>query len=232
MHFFDPTLQTALEAWRRETGEARAEADNIWFEERVSAVRQQIFENTAAGASDADGLRHRHRDYFGNYVTGDKDIPHTFLPELEPADFDVPPKQIWHGRLRNLLKPLLLAFVVFSLISFATSPHDPSEIILALLILVPSLCLVPHMTMVTGQAFAGVVLSVFLVFCMKLLGCIVVVLVYGWSASDRDYTTTPWMAPNLLVCLFCLNCSVLCAVLYMLGRRRFEAKYSGSVACR
>jgi hypothetical protein len=153
-------------------------------------------------------------------------------PELEPADFDVPPKQIWHGRLRNLLKPLLLAFVVFSLISFATSPHDPSEIILALLILVPSLCLVPHMTMVTGQAFAGVVLSVFLVFCMKLLGCIVVVLVYGWSASDRDYTTTPWMAPNLLVCLFCLNCSVLCAVLYMLGRRRFEAKYSGSVACR
>src|SRR4051794_34394212 len=86
MRFLDPTLQTCLEAWRRETGAARAKADNIWFEERVSAARQHFFEGAAAGASDADSLRRQHIDYWNTWVKVSDDIPHTFLTELEPAD--------------------------------------------------------------------------------------------------------------------------------------------------
>jgi hypothetical protein len=86
MRLLDPTLQSALEAWRRETGEARAEGDNIWFEERVSAARQHVFEDAAAGASGADSLRRRHIDYWKTWVMVSEDIPHTFLAELAPAD--------------------------------------------------------------------------------------------------------------------------------------------------
>jgi hypothetical protein len=86
MRLQDSNPQAALEAWRRETGEARAEADNIWFEERVSAARQQAFEDAAAGASAADSLRRRHIDYWETWVKVSEDIPHTFLAHLEPAD--------------------------------------------------------------------------------------------------------------------------------------------------
>ncbi|MFL5258026.1 MAG: hypothetical protein ACJ8AI_35125, partial [Rhodopila sp.] len=86
MRFLDPTLQTAIEAWRCETGAARAEADNIWFEERVGAARQRFFEDAATGASDADGLRRQHIDYWKTWVTVSEDTPHTFLAALEPAD--------------------------------------------------------------------------------------------------------------------------------------------------
>jgi hypothetical protein len=86
MRFLDPTLQAALAAWRRETGTARAEADNIWFEERVSPARQQVFEDAAAGASTSDGLRRRHIDYWETRVKVSEDTPHTFLPALAPAD--------------------------------------------------------------------------------------------------------------------------------------------------
>jgi hypothetical protein len=57
---------------------------------------------------------------------------------------------------------------------------------------------------------------------MKLLGCVVVVLVYGWDASERGYTTMPWTRPNLLVWLFWLNTGVLCLVCYYLGVGRFR----------
>jgi hypothetical protein len=94
MRFLDPTLQAALEAWRGETGTAsaeadivsRAEADNIWFEERVSLERQQVFENAAAGASTADALRQRHTDYWKTRVTVTEDTPDTFVTALNPAD--------------------------------------------------------------------------------------------------------------------------------------------------
>ena len=70
--------------------------------------------------------------------------------------------------------------------------------------------------------------ALFIVFCMKLLGGIVVVLVYGWHASEHGvprYTDMPWTHPNLMVWLFWLNTGVLSLSLYRLGARRFQAKY-------
>jgi len=57
--------------------------------------------------------------------------------------------------------------------------------------------------------------------CMKLLGCVVVVLLHGWDASERGYTIMPWTRPNLLVWLFWINTGVLSLGFYWLGVRRF-----------
>ncbi len=87
MRFADPGLQTALTAWRASAGiTERAEADNFWFEDRVSVARQQAFEACAAGARDAGELRRRHTDYWEEYVKVDEDIAHTFDVALGPAD--------------------------------------------------------------------------------------------------------------------------------------------------
>jgi hypothetical protein len=53
---------------------------------------------------------------------------------------------------------------------------------------------------------------------MKQFGCVVVVLVYGWDASERGYTTTPWTHPNLLVWFFWLSTSILSLFHYFLER--------------
>jgi hypothetical protein len=55
MRLIDPRLHAALRAWRASSEpERRAEADNVWFEERVSAARQAAFEDRAAGSDDAN----------------------------------------------------------------------------------------------------------------------------------------------------------------------------------
>jgi len=56
------------------------------FEERVSAARLAAFEAEVRGAETANDLRERHVDYFETFVTVTDDLPHSFLPEFEPAD--------------------------------------------------------------------------------------------------------------------------------------------------
>ena len=58
MRFNDHDLQNALGEWRRVAEVlGLSEADNLWFEQRVSPVRQQAFEDVANGAADASALR-------------------------------------------------------------------------------------------------------------------------------------------------------------------------------
>jgi hypothetical protein len=65
------------------------------------------------------------------------------------------------------------------------------------------------------------------VFGMKLIGGLVVVLVYGWHADRHvpPYTDMPWTHPNLLVWLFWINTGALSLSLYFLGARRFQSRY-------
>jgi hypothetical protein len=117
----------------------------------------------------------------------------------------------------------LAAWAVFSALHLVLNGRDDFVSVLqALSVLIPSCCIVPYLTRATSKPFAAVVFTVFLVACMKLLGCVVVVLVHGWDASERGHTTMPWAHPNLLVWLFWINTGVLSLVCYFLGVRRFR----------
>jgi hypothetical protein len=131
----------------------------------------------------------------------------------------------WSDRMSAIGTALVLGWAVCSLLWLAVvDSHDFVALFLAFQILVPSMCVVPYLALVTRRPFAAVVFSLFLVGSMKLLGCVVVVLVYGWHADAQGYTTMPWTQPNLLVWLFWLNTSLLSLSFYLLGKRRFAKK--------
>jgi hypothetical protein len=107
MRFADPGLQTALSDWRTQVeAKERAAADNLWFEDRVSATRQQSFEAYAAGAGAADELRRRQTDYWEEHVRVDEEIAHTFDVALSPADLAPIDEAQTIVRLEDLTRPL------------------------------------------------------------------------------------------------------------------------------
>ena len=135
------------------------------------------------------------------------------------------PRRIWGKRMVAITVAQLAAWAVFSSVHLALNDRDDFvSVLLALSTLVPACCVVPFLTQVTRKPFAAVVFTVFLVGCMKLLGCVVVVLVHGWDASERGLLTMPWARPNLLVWLFWLNTGVLSLGCYCLGVRRFRER--------
>jgi len=143
-----------------------------------------------------------------------------------PSSAFTRPAQVWRVRSARLGCFLLVQWAVFSVLCLAV--NDAQELLapaLALQSLVPALCLAPYLTLVTRKPLAAVVFTVFLVGCMKLLGCIVVVLVYGWDASEHGHTQLPWTHPNLLVWFFWSSTALLCLVFYWLGERRFCRAY-------
>ena len=137
------------------------------------------------------------------------------------------PERMWRQRMVTAGAALFIAFLVFSLeVLVLGGAQDFVAVFLAFLALIPALCVVPFFTTVTRQPVAAVVFAVFVVFCMKLLGGVVVVLVYGWNASEHGYTDMPWTHPNLLVWLFWFNTGVLSLLLCHFGARRFHAGHA------
>jgi hypothetical protein len=131
--------------------------------------------------------------------------------------------RVWRKRMLAVTVAQLAAWAVFSSVHFALNDQqDFVSVFLALSALIPSICIVPYLTLVTRKPVAAVVFTVFLVGCMKLLGCVGVVLVHGWDASERGYTTMPWSHPNLLVWLFWVNTGVLSFVFYCFGVSSFR----------
>jgi hypothetical protein len=132
------------------------------------------------------------------------------------------PRRMWRTRMVAVTVALLTSWAAFSSVHLALNDrYDFVSVLLALSALVPSCCIVPYLTQVTRKPLAAVVFTVFLVGCMKLLGCVVVVLVHGWDASERGHTAMPWTRPNLLVWLFWINTAALSLGSYWLGVRRF-----------
>ena len=105
------------------------------------------------------------------------------------------------------------------------TPHDFVAPMLALMTLVPSLCIVPYLVLVTRKPFAAVVFAALLVGCMKLLGATVVVLIYGWDADAQGRTKMPWNYPDLLVWLFWGFSAALSLTFWFFGMRRFRVIY-------
>jgi hypothetical protein len=140
-------------------------------------------------------------------------------PSAESSQSD----QIWSRRMATVGIALFSAVVVFSLLCLTLNdPRDFVTVFKAIYVSILSICIVPYFTLVTRKPFVAVLFSIFLVFCMKLLGCVVVVLVYGWDASERGFTTTPWTHPNLLVWLFWSFTALLSVLFYFGGARKFK----------
>ena len=84
MQFSNPRRQSALHAWRGNPApDQRAKADNIWFEECVSAARWRHFEVIAPDTSSPADLAAWQTDYCATNVQTDN--PDTFRDDLDPA---------------------------------------------------------------------------------------------------------------------------------------------------
>lgn len=108
MRFNDAHLQSALVDWRTLTDvKERSKADNIWFEKKVSATRQNVFEQEAVGVVDPVSLSRAHADYWSEFVRVDEEaIPHTFDGALAPADLGAIDEIQKIVRIESLTRPL------------------------------------------------------------------------------------------------------------------------------
>ncbi len=174
-------------------------------------------------------------------------VAYSFRLDVRPLDEAEPATPVWCLRMSPLSVALLAAFGIFSVVclllnnphDFGTpeaeedqgiwwrafvfdTPHDFVAPILALMTLVPSLCIVPYFVLLTRKPLAAVVFTALLVGCMKLLGATVVVLIYGWDADAQGRTKMPWNHPDLLVWLFWCFSAALSLVFYLFGANRFR----------
>jgi hypothetical protein len=129
MHFNNTRLQQALVQWRGLLDlTERSAADNIWFEQRVSAARQDAFEQEANGASDPLTLRRAHVDYWSEFVRVDEDVPHTFVAALGPADLGPIEEVQKIIRVEDLTRPLLKHGMTFERLKEAMTNNETTVI--------------------------------------------------------------------------------------------------------
>jgi|HubBroStandDraft_1064217.scaffolds.fasta_scaffold00299_9 hypothetical protein len=102
--------------------------DNLWFEERVSTVRQAVFEDAVRGAQSPDDLKRRHTDYWNEFVKVDEGVAHTFLQSLEPADLGDLHETQKIVRVERLDRPLGKAALSFDRLKRAVERNE-TEII-------------------------------------------------------------------------------------------------------
>jgi len=145
------------------------------------------------------------------------------------------PELLWDERMRTVGTALVLASLLFSMIWLTLiDTRDFVAVFLACSIMIPSVCIVPCLTLFTRKPFAGVLFALFAVLLTKCLAGAVVVTVYGWHASEHvpPYTDLPWEDPNLHVWVFLLNTTVLCIWTYLLGKRKFRDVYERAASQR
>jgi hypothetical protein len=125
---------------------------------------------------------------------------------------------------------LSVSWALFSLLWIAlVDRHDFVALFIAFQTLIPAMCIVPFLMLITRKMFSGVVLSLFLLGCAKFMAGIVVNLVYGWGDVHQDGTPAshelPWTSPNLMLSAFWTSAAILSLSLYIIGARRFKLKY-------
>jgi len=121
---------------------------------------------------------------------------------------------------------LLMAWAVFSVLWIALVDYrDVVALFVGLQILIPAFCIVPYLSLITRKPFAAVVLSAFLLGCMKGIAGVVVNLVYGWGDGHHEI---PWTSPNLMLAIFWIATAVLCLSCYLLAMKKFRIQYEGA----
>ena len=132
---------------------------------------------------------------------------------------------LWRAKVMALGLAMAAAAGVFTAFAWAMIGRPDALVpLFAALAVVPALCCVPFLAVVTGRPYAAVLFAVLLLAAVKLAGCVVAVLVYGWNAQAEGHLTLPWERPNLLVWLCLAGAMALSAVMYPLGRRAFLAR--------
>ena len=117
MEFDSGDAQKALFIWRQTLViKERAEADNIWFEDRVSKTRQEFFERHFGAVVGWDKLRRAQVDYIKEFVEVDGDLPHTFSPLFKPASLGHIDASQRIVRVESLAGPLQNAGIDFEVL--------------------------------------------------------------------------------------------------------------------
>jgi hypothetical protein len=160
-------------------------------------------------------------------------------------------RRLWRTRISALVTALAFALLAFTMVSILVNnpynygtmqglqdqgiwwrafvfetPRDFAAPLLALMAVGAAICIVPYFVLATRKPIAAVVFSAALVGCMKLLGALVVVSIYGWDSDEQGRLGMPWNNPDLLVWLFWGFSATLSITCYVLGRRRFVRQYS------
>ncbi len=144
-------------------------------------------------------------------------VAHSFRPQSLSK-----PGLSWRHKVLATGAALLLVWALFSLLWLAIlDANDFVGLFIAFQILIPSLCIVPLLTITTRRRFAAVVFSAFLLGCMKGVAGIVVNLHYGWANGHHEI---PWTRPNLMLSAFWTAATILCVSCYLLGARRYRAE--------
>jgi hypothetical protein len=130
--------------------------------------------------------------------------------------------QSWRAKLGALVIAATGAVGAFSTFAWAiTGVVDATVIVLAVLAVLPAVCCVPYLTLLTRQPYTAVLFTVLLLALVKMLGCLVVLVGFGSDAEARGELSLPFEHPNFLV-MFCIVGGLVCStVLFGLGRRAF-----------
>ncbi len=144
--------------------------------------------------------------------------------------------QTWRERISPLVLLLFAAFTVFSALSLAVDdPHDFVAPMLAFMTLVPVLCIVPYMVLVTRNPIAGVLFTIIVVGSIKTpIGAVIVKTFFpsqfqqAVDVDGRLIMPTPWVHPNLLVWIFYASVAALSVLCCPLGAKKFREIHRGS----
>jgi hypothetical protein len=132
---------------------------------------------------------------------------------------------LWRAKMTALGLAVAAAAGVFTAFAWAMIGQPDALVpLFAALAVIPALCCVPFLAVVTGRPYAAVLFAALLLAAVKLTGCVVAVLVYGWNAQAEGHLALPWEQPNLLVWLCLAGAVIVSVVMYPLGRRAFLAQ--------
>jgi hypothetical protein len=132
------------------------------------------------------------------------------------------PPHPWHLKMLAVAVALISAALVFSLLwRTLADAHDLVTPFIAFQALIPAFGIVPYLTLITRKPAAAVVLSAFLVGCMKMIAGIVVNLVHGWNYGHHEL---PWTDPNLMLWAFWVATAILSVSLFVLGVHEYRAQ--------
>jgi hypothetical protein len=133
-----------------------------------------------------------------------------------------PPR--WHVKMLAVGAALVSSAIVFSLLWLGLADmQDSVTPFIAFQAIIPSFCVVPYVTLLTRKPASAVILSAFLVGCMKMVAGIVVNLRFGWDYGHHEF---PWTEPNLMLSAFWVNTAILSVLFLFLGANSYRAQLS------
>jgi hypothetical protein len=128
----------------------------------------------------------------------------------------------WHVKMLAVGAALISSTIVFSLLWLGLADgRDFVTPFIAFQAIIPSVCIVPYVTLLTRRAAPAVILSAFLVGCMKMVAGIVVNLREGWYNGNHEL---PWTNPNLMLWAFWVATAILSVLFLVLGATKYRAE--------